>query len=1020
MTPVTSCIAAGADQHEDRQPADHPRDRAGRRPLEQLRVDRPQLDQQQRDRRQARGHVQPLGEPVQPRRGRRPDEPAGRVLDRWLISPVTKQMAKATPSHSPTRADRRSECSGLVNAPSRNGPRRSASGRPGHAGAEQPVQRAAHAGLPTASATEATTRAVRLPGGHCAATARASGKWSMSVSSGRSSTSSPIASSASRVRTAVSVARHGDVGQHRGGVGGVQAEGPPAAVRGGAEDGRAGTAELEPLGAPDQQVGGHLRGVHADEQGGRGRAGHGVGERGGQPGAEVALDLRARRRSRRGPGRPARRRAPRPAGRPGPRAPRRGCRPPRRRRCRPPARGVHGGVSRVLLRPGTGALVMTRTWVRAAGHRASTPRMSRIVRTVPRTVPVTLDFEPSVRSAVVDVDLADAPAGVGRGGHHLQRVAEPAVGERRARAAPRGGRRASGPGRAAAARCAGAACAPARGWRPGRAPARRRGTGGAGRAPGRRPRPAPGRRPAAAGRGPSSRRRRRSTRRPRWRPQEPGVRGGTEAALRHADDGRAVLGRDRRPSRRSSRCPRRSPGSRPAAGESTHGSDAASSRQGRTTSTGGACAESSTTSVRHRTPNRFAARHRRCRPPTLRRVTSAPPHADPAPTTPARSRAVARAGRRRGRGRACWPSGCGAGRSPGTAATCTCATATSSAAPSTSCCPPGSCCRWRWPPRSCSGDRRWPAGCAGGRCSPRAPPGPPAWAVALAVNGGWDALAAAHGHRARVRRRRRPGRRPGHLPVHLRRLGAGGLRRSVGHPRVRAPAGRPAGLRAPRPARPRRRRAGRRRCASPAARSPCRPCWSPSAWSPTRPPPAPWRPSPSSLPGAVWIATSADALFAGVTAWGVALLALAAARAPSRTGGRAGAGRRPGARAGPVPVLRADRRRAAGADRRARAVVAAGLGRGACGCSRSPRVGVVLVAALFTAGRLLVVRGLRGGRAAGASTAPPTPTARRSRPGSWPATSPPPPWRPDRRSSPGWPASAGGWRCCRWPRSRGC
>ncbi|MGY1753677.1 hypothetical protein [Blastococcus sp. SYSU D01042] len=37
------------------------------------------------------------------------------------------------------------------------------------------------------------------------------------------------------------------------------------------------------------------------------------------------------------------------------------------------------------------------------------------------------------------------------------------------------------------------------------------------------------------------------------------------------------------------------------------------------------------------------------------------------------------------------------------------------------------------------------------------------------------------------------------------------------------------------------------------------------------------------LPAAVWIATSADALFAGVTAWGVTLLALAAARAPSRT-----------------------------------------------------------------------------------------------------------------------------------------
>ncbi len=38
------------------------------------------------------------------------------------------------------------------------------------------------------------------------------------------------------------------------------------------------------------------------------------------------------------------------------------------------------------------------------------------------------------------------------------------------------------------------------------------------------------------------------------------------------------------------------------------------------------------------------------------------------------------------------------------------------------------------------------------------------------------------------------------------------------------------------------------------------------------------------LPAAVWIATSADALFAGVTAWGVTLLALAAARAPARAG----------------------------------------------------------------------------------------------------------------------------------------
>ena len=38
------------------------------------------------------------------------------------------------------------------------------------------------------------------------------------------------------------------------------------------------------------------------------------------------------------------------------------------------------------------------------------------------------------------------------------------------------------------------------------------------------------------------------------------------------------------------------------------------------------------------------------------------------------------------------------------------------------------------------------------------------------------------------------------------------------------------------------------------------------------------------FPGAVWVATSPDAFFAGVTAWGIALLALAAARGPSPAG----------------------------------------------------------------------------------------------------------------------------------------
>ena len=57
--------------------------------------------------------------------------------------------------------------------------------------------------------------------------------------------------------------------------------------------------------------------------------------------------------------------------------------------------GVHGGLSRVLLRPGTGAFVITSSWTVA--HRASTARMSRMVRTVPSTVPVTFERLPAVR-----------------------------------------------------------------------------------------------------------------------------------------------------------------------------------------------------------------------------------------------------------------------------------------------------------------------------------------------------------------------------------------------------------------------------------------------------------------------------------------------------------------------------------------------------------------------------------------------------------------------------------------------
>ena len=166
---------------------------------------------------------------------------------------------------------------------------------------------------------------------------------------------------------------------------------------------------------------------------GTGPVAHGVGEGGRQPGAQVAVDLRDDVASRRGPARRAARRGRPPGGPPASRAPRRGCRRRPPRRSRRPARGCTAGSSRVLLRPGTGALVITSSWVSA--HRASTALMSRTVRTVPQHRAGHL--RPAARGAraVVDVDLEHPPAGVGRPGDHLQRVAEAAVGEPRAPAA---------------------------------------------------------------------------------------------------------------------------------------------------------------------------------------------------------------------------------------------------------------------------------------------------------------------------------------------------------------------------------------------------------------------------------------------------------------------------------------------------------------------------------------------------------------------------------------------------------
>ena len=141
IRPVSSCIAhAPTSTRTDSRLIARAR-RAGRRPLEQLRVDRPELDQQQRDRGEPGGHVHALGHPVQPGRRRRPGEPARRVLEQ-----VADQPGEEADQERERRARRR--C-GRPAARSAAGwrRRRAGTGRGagppaaiGQPGAEQPVQ----------------------------------------------------------------------------------------------------------------------------------------------------------------------------------------------------------------------------------------------------------------------------------------------------------------------------------------------------------------------------------------------------------------------------------------------------------------------------------------------------------------------------------------------------------------------------------------------------------------------------------------------------------------------------------------------------------------------------------------------------------------------------------------------------------------------------------------------------------------------------------------------------------------
>ena len=198
---------------------------------------------------------------------------------------------------------------------------------------------------------------------------------------------------------------------------------------------------------------------------------------------------------------------------------------------------VNGGVSLVLTRPGTGSFASTMIWAAGSLIEASTLRMSRTVRIVPPTVPVTFDFR---FAGSTGRRLADPPAGRGGRDHSLQRVAEPAVVRSRA---SRSSRRAARIGPMSCSRTPGRRRSRrrARRCRAGRARARRRAL-----------RPAAAQdqvglaapdRPATAARSGGSRDPSASMKQTRSSGggQQAGVAGGAVAALRHVHDGGASV-----------------------------------------------------------------------------------------------------------------------------------------------------------------------------------------------------------------------------------------------------------------------------------------------------------------------------------------------------------------------------------------------------------------------------------------------------------------------------------------------
>ena len=430
---------------------------------------------------------------------------------------------------------------------------------------------------------------------------RASAAVSTSVSSGSSPTRSPAARSAASVRSPVSSREVGTSAIDRRRTRVAQPERPPAAVGGRAERPRRAGARAAAVPRPRPAGPARPAGCPCPAAAPGGRAA-------GAAASPCAAAIRCPRSGPRwaGVGTPRSAAASSPAaGRPGQVARsarrRRGRRAPRRTAASVSSSaaaarsaawaGVSGGHSRVLTRPGSGALASTSrpSVARAAARRgAASPQQPRHVPAgpercrAPSPTPSTGRRRGRGRAPATS---RDPPAGGAGPQQQLQRVAERRGRRRPGRAAP--SRRATRIGRDVVHRHAPAAQQrrDQRRCRPGRATARPRGPAApVGRRRGRRAPPATaaasaGSTAASSEPSPSSTATSSAPRR-----LQPGVHGGAVPAPRlDRPPGRRAPGRRRR-CRRWTRCRRRAPASPAGSAASTAGRASASSRHGRTIS----------------------------------------------------------------------------------------------------------------------------------------------------------------------------------------------------------------------------------------------------------------------------------------------------------------------------------------------------------------------------------------------------------------------------------------------------